>query len=82
MLSFKISISLNHNFCCQILQEAIENYGKPIIFNTDLGAQFDHGRFYLKSERAQYPHKYGWKGQDSDSIVVQRFWCSLKQEKN
>ena len=40
VLSWKISISMDVSFCTQALQEAIDQYGTPEIFNTDQGSQF------------------------------------------
>jgi len=40
VLSWRISITLESEFCVSALEEAIEKYGTPEIFNTDQGAQF------------------------------------------
>ena len=40
ILSWKVSISLESDFCIDALEEAIEKHGQPEIFNTDQGSQF------------------------------------------
>ena len=40
ILSWRISISLENNFCVEALNETILLYGKPDIFSTDQGVQF------------------------------------------
>ena len=38
ILSWRLSNTLDSDFCNQALQEALERYGKPEILNTDQGA--------------------------------------------
>ncbi len=40
VLSWRLSNTLDASFCVEILQEALEHYGAPKIFNTDQGSQF------------------------------------------
>ena len=40
VLSFRLSNTLDTSFSTEALEEAIRNYGKPDIFNTDQGSQF------------------------------------------
>jgi putative transposase len=40
VLSWRISNTLDSEFCVSALQEAIARYGSPEIFNTDQGSQF------------------------------------------
>ncbi len=40
VLSWRLSITLQSDFCIEALQAAIAAYGKPDIFNTDQGVQF------------------------------------------
>ncbi len=40
ILSWRLSNTMEADFCVEALQEAIESYGCPEIFNTDQGAQF------------------------------------------
>jgi putative transposase len=45
ILSWRVSNTLDSDFCNQALQEALSRYGKPEIFNTDQGAQFTSNGF-------------------------------------
>jgi putative transposase len=40
VLSWRLSITLEADFCVEVLEEALARYGKPEIFNTDQGSQF------------------------------------------
>src|SRR5271154_6456548 len=40
VLSHRVSITMEADFCIEALQEALGKYGKPEIFNTDQGSQF------------------------------------------
>jgi len=40
ILSWRVSISLESDFCVDALEEAIERHNQPEIFNTDQGSQF------------------------------------------
>ena len=45
VLSWRLSIAMETNFCFEALVEAIERYGQPDIFNTDQGVQFTSAAF-------------------------------------
>jgi len=39
VLAWRVSISMEADFCIEALEEALARYGKPEIFNTDQGSQ-------------------------------------------
>jgi len=41
VLSWRLSNTLGTRFCVEALQEALRRWGRPDIFNTDQGAQFN-----------------------------------------
>ena len=45
VLSWRLSNTMDKRFCIDALQEAMDRYGKPEIFNTDQGRQFTCGAF-------------------------------------
>jgi len=49
VLSWRLSNTLDTDFCIEALQEAINCFGTPEIFNTDQGAQFTSNAFTKKS---------------------------------
>jgi putative transposase len=45
VLAWKLSITLEVEFCIEAVEEALSCYGRPEIFNTDQGSQFTSGDF-------------------------------------
>src|SRR6478752_1687035 len=56
VLSWRVSNTMDADFCIEALEEALERFGKPEIFNTDQGSQ---GGFKWSS---QHPLKGGCDG--------------------
>jgi len=81
ILSWKLSTSLESDFCVEALEEALEQYGKPDIFNTDQGVQFTSERFVGMLSREGIQISMDGKGRALDNVFIERFWRSLKQEK-
>lgn len=81
ILSWRISISLNSDFCVEALNEAISKYGQPSIFNTDQGVQFTSKNFINILEEKKIAISMDSKGRALDNVFIERFWRSLKQEK-
>ena len=80
VLAWKLSITMDVSFCIEALEEALSNYGKPEIFNTDQGSQFTSEAFTgrLKTEGIQI--SMDGKGRWCDNVFVERLWRSLKYE--
>lgn len=80
VLSWELSNTLDVQFCLDALDEALENYGKPEIFNSDQGSQFTSKKFtdILKENEIQI--SMDGKGRAQDNIYVERLWRSLKYE--
>ncbi|WP_250311195.1 IS3 family transposase [Rickettsia endosymbiont of Oedothorax gibbosus] len=81
ILSWRISISLESEFCVTALEDAIEKYGMPKIFNTDQGVQFTSENFISMLKLHNILISMDGKGRALDNIFIERFWRSLKQEK-
>jgi putative transposase len=45
ILSWRVSNTMDVNFCIECLDEAFENYGEPEFFNSDQGSQYTCKRF-------------------------------------
>ncbi len=45
VLSHRVSITMEADFCVEALEEALAKYGRPEIFNTDQGSQFTGAAF-------------------------------------
>ena len=80
VLAWKLSITLEVEFCIEAVEEALVRHGRPEIFNTDQGSQFTSGDFtglLLKNEIAiSMDGKAAWR----DNVFVERLWRSVKYE--
>lgn len=80
VLSWKVSNTLDTRFCVQALQEALERYPAPEIFNTDQGAQFTATAFTSVLEEAGIQVSMDGKGRWMDNVFIERLWRSVKYE--
>ena len=80
VLSWRLSNTLDHEFCQEALEEAIGIYGAPAIFNSDQGKQFtcDEFRGVLKGHGISI--SVDGKGRWLDNVLIERLWRSLKYE--
>jgi len=80
VLSWRVSNTLDTEFCLACLEEALNRYGKPEIFNTDQGVQFTSERFtgLLKAEGVAI--SMDGRGRALDNIFVERLWRTVKYE--
>ena len=80
VLSWRLSNTLEADFCVQALAAAIQDYGYPQIFNTDQGIQFTSTAFtdVLKDNLIQI--SMDGKGYYRDNIFVERLWRTVKYE--
>jgi putative transposase len=80
VLAWKLSITLETEFCLEAVKEALARYGKPEIFNTDQGSQFTSIAFtglLLKNEiKISMDGKGAWR----DNVFVERLWRTIKYE--
>jgi putative transposase len=80
ILSWRVSITMEVEFCLDALAEALAHYGKPEIFNTDQGSQFTSAGFTgLLLENAIAISMDG-RGAWRDNVFVERLWRSVKYE--
>jgi len=80
VLAWRLSNSLDADFCIAALEEALMNYGIPEIFNTDQGSQFTSYPFTQVLKDAQIKISMDGKGRWMDNIMIERLWRSLKYE--
>jgi len=80
VLSWRLSNTLDTEFCVEALEEALSRYGAPEIFNTDQGAQFTSAAFTGKLKKANVRISMDGKGRWIDNVFVERLWRSLKYE--
>ena len=80
VLGWRLSNTLGADFCIEALEEALAQYGKPEIFNTDQGCQFTSTEFTGVLEQGGITISMDGKGRCMDNIFVERLWRSLKYE--
>lgn len=80
VLSWRLSNTLLVDFCVDALQEALDRWGKPRIFNTDQGSQFTSPRFLAPLKDAEVQISMDSKGRALDNIFVERLWRTVKYE--
>ena len=80
ILSWRVSITMEVEFCLDALEEALARYGKPEIFNTDQGSQFTSagitGLLLANAIAISMDGRGAWR----DNVVVERLWHSVKYE--
>ncbi len=80
VLSWRVSNTLETRFCLDALDEALERYGTPEIFNTDQGSQFTSEAFTGRLEAAGIAISMDGRKRALDNVFVERLWRSVKYE--
>jgi len=80
VLSWRLSNTMDVHFCIEALEEAIESFGTPEIFNSDQGAQFTSEAFTSVLKENGIKISMDGKGRCMDNIFIERLWRSLKYE--
>jgi putative transposase len=80
VLSWRISNTMDTEFCVDALEEALSLHGTPEIFNTDQGAQFTSDAFTTVLKDAGVQISMDGKGRWVDNVFIERLWRSLKYE--
>jgi len=80
VLSWRLSNTLDVEFCVRCLEDAMCRFASPAIFNMDQGAQFTSAVFLetLKSYSVQI--SMDGRGRAADNIFVERLWRTVKYE--
>lgn len=80
VLAWRLSNTMDTGFCVEALEEAIERYGAPEIFNTDQGSQFTSDKFTSTLNAQGIKISMDGKGRWVDNVFVERLWRSVKYE--
>jgi len=80
VLSWKLSNSLDTEFCLEALEMALGSGRKPDVFHSDQGCQFTSSAFVGKLKAEEI--KISWSGRKRcyDNILVERLWRTVKYE--
>jgi putative transposase len=80
VLSWRVSITMEVEFCLEAVEEALARHGKPEIFNTDQGSQFTGQEFTGLLLGNAIAISMDGKGAWRDNVFVERLWRSVKYE--
>jgi putative transposase len=80
VLSWRVSISMDASFCVEAVEEALQRFGTPQIFNTDQGSQFTGKDFTDLLRKHDIRISMDGKGCWRDNVFVERLWRSVKYE--
>jgi putative transposase len=80
ILSWRLSITMEADFCVEALEDALARHGKPDIFNTDQGSQFTGTAFTGVLMHHGIAISMDGKGAWRDNVFVERLWRSIKYE--
>lgn len=80
VLAWRLSNTLDADFCVSALEEAIRLYGRPEIFNTDQGSQFTSHAFTRTLEDNNIQISMDGRGNFRDNIFIERLWWTVKYQ--
>lgn len=80
VLAWRVSITLEADFCVEAVEEALARHGTPEIFNTDQGSQFTGNDFIKVLASREIKISMDGKGAWRDNVFVERLWRTVKYE--
>lgn len=80
VLNWRLSNTLDSSFCVEALEEALNRYGRPEIFNSDQGSQFTSKEFIGVLTNKGISISMDGRGRAFDNIFVERLWRTVKYE--
>jgi putative transposase len=80
VLSWKLSNSLDADFCLEALERALSSGGKPQIFNSDQGYQFTSTDFVARLQGEEIMISWSARKRCYDNSLVERLCRTLKYE--
>ena len=80
VLAWRLSNTMEADFCVAALEEALARYGQPEIFNTDQGSQFTSFPFTTMLRGVGVRISMDGCGRWMDNVFIERLWRSLKYE--
>jgi putative transposase len=80
VLAWRLSITMEVEFCLEVVEEALAKHGKPEIFNTDQGSQFTGGAFTGLLQDNAIRISMDGRGAWRDNVFIERLWRSVKYE--
>jgi putative transposase len=81
VLSWSLSNTMDTDLVMGVLSDALRNYDKPEIFNTDQGSQYTSHIHTQTLIDNNITISMDGKGRATDNICIERFWRSAKVER-
>ena len=81
VLSHRISNTMDTQLVMSVLNDALEKYPHPEIFNTDQGSQYTSEIHTQRLKNLGITISMDGKGRATDNICIERFWRSAKVER-
>lgn len=80
VLSWRVSNTMDDDFCVSALEAAIARHGTPEIFSTDQGSQFTGTAFTNVLKREEIQISMDGRGRWMDNVFIERLWRIVKYE--
>jgi putative transposase len=80
VLAWRLSYTMEADFCIEALQKAMARFGRPAVFNSDQGSQLTSPRFAEVLTEAGVRISMDGRGRWLDNVFIERLWRSLKYE--
>jgi putative transposase len=80
VLSWRLSNSMDVDFCLLAMEDALSKFSTPTIFNTDQGCQFTSCVFTKILKTRGIRISVDGRGRGLDNVFIERLWRSLKYE--
>ena len=81
IVGYNISNTMDALLCADTLDNALVNYTKPEIINSDQGSQFTGEMWINKLMSNNIKISHPGTGRCIDNVYIERFWRSIKHEK-
>jgi putative transposase len=81
ILSYRVANCMDSDLVMTVLNDALDKYGKPEIFNTDQGSQYTSFIHTQTLKDNGITISMDGKGRAVDNICIERFWRSAKVER-
>lgn len=80
VLQWSLSNTMEAEWCRQLIEDAIAEYGKPDILNTDQGSQYTSETFSRFVIDQGIRLSMDGKGRATDNAFIERLWRTVKYE--
>lgn len=78
ILAYKLSNTMDATLTTEVLQEALRQYPKPKLFNSDQGSQYTSHEHTALLKNHNIAISMNGKGRSIDNIAIERFFRTLK----